>query len=407
MPETPEKAKPFNEKSIAKLAPKTDRYFAFDPALPGFGVRVFPSRVKTFVYFYRRGARKRMATLGHVGRVTLDQARRDAKGMLGLVASGKDPLAAKDAARGANSVKEAITTWLTEYVAVRRKASTERLYRLAEGHITRTLGSIPVDQLTTNDVARLHGRLKATPYLANRVLATLSSLMTWCERQGYRSPGANPCRGIEKYPEHGHDRYLTADEYARLGKALRDAELTGAVSLPAVTAIRLLLLTGCRPSEVLTLEWSAVDLKAAVLRLPDSKTGERTIQLPPDAVRLLKRWPRHIGSSFVFPGTGRGVPGSGRGKRGEHLINLAKPWKALQEAAKLDDVRLYDACRHSFASVAISKHGHALSVVGELLGHSQAATTKRYTHLHDEAAKTAVRQIGGTIAAALKRKVSA
>lgn len=405
----PDKPKPFTEKIIAKLERRATRYFAFDPALPGFGVRVFPGGNKTFVYFYRKGIRKRMATLGRVGKggTTLDQARRDARGMVGLVASGKDPLAAKDAARGATAVKAAINTWLDEYVAVRRKKATERLYRLAAGHITKTLGSIPVDQLTPADVSRLHGKLRSTPYLANRCLAALSSLMTWCERQGYRPAGQNPCRGIEKYPEHGHDRYLTADEYARLGKAIRDAEKSGDVPRVPLTAIKLLLLTGCRPAEILTLEWSAVDLKAAVLRLPDSKTGERTIQLPPDAVRLLRRWPPHVGSTFVFPGTGLGPAGSGRGKRGEHLVNLAKPWEHLRRAATIEDVRLYDACRHSFASVAISKHGHALSVVGELLGHSQAATTKRYTHLHDEAARSAVRQIGGTIAAAMKRKVSA
>jgi len=398
----PKKPKPLTEKKIADLEPRANRYFAFDPAMPGFGVRVFPGGNKTFVYFYRKGIRKRMATLGRVGLngITLDQARRDARRMIGLVASGEDPLAAKDAARGATAVKEAIATWLDEYVAVRRKKATERLYRLAAGHITKALGSIPVDQLTVADVSRLHGKLRPTPYLANRCLAALSSMMTWSERNGYRSPGQNPCRGIEKYPEQGHERYLTADEYARLGKAIRDAETTGAVPLSPLTAIRLLLLTGCRPAEVLSLEWSSVDLKAKVLRLPDSKTGERTIQLPPDAVRLLKRWPHHVGSSFVFPGTGH------KNRPGEHLVNLAKPWKFLRNAANLENVRLYDACRHSFASVAISKHGHALSVVGELLGHSQAATTKRYTHLHDEAARSAVKQIGGTIAAALKRKVS-
>jgi integrase len=402
-PDKPTRPKPLNEKAIAKLAPRERRYFVFDPAFPAFAVRVFPSGVKTYVLYYRKGIRLRMATLGRVGKngITLDQARRDARGMVGLVSKGEDPQAAKDAARGASTVKAAFETWLAEHVEVRRKPSTLRLYKLAQGHVNTTLGGIPVDQLTTADTARLHGRLRSTPYLANRTLAALSSFLTWCERQGSRPQGHNPCRGIEKFPEQGHDRYLTADEYARLGQAIRDAERSGAVPRVPLTAIRLLLLTGCRPAEILTLEWSAVDLKAAVLRLPDSKTGERTIQLPPDAVRLLKRWPVHLGSSFVFPGTGH------QNRRGEHLVNLAKPWERLRKAAKIEDVRLYDACRHSFASVAISKHGHALSVVGELLGHSQAATTKRYTHLHDEAARSAVKQIGGSIAAALKRKVTA
>ena len=143
-----------------------------------------------------------------------------------------------------------------------------------------------------------------------------------------------------------------------------------------------------------------MDIKEAALRLADSKTGAKTVHLSAAAVKVLTRWPKFAGSPYVFPGTGRRT-------RGEHLVNLAKPWKHLRTAAGLEDVRLYDACRHSFASVAISQHGHALSVVGELLGHSQAATTKRYTHLHDEAARSAVKKIGGTIAAALARRVPA
>ena len=153
---------------------------------------------------------------------------------------------------------------------------------------------------------QLRQRRRQTPYMANRTIAALSSFMTWAERHGYRRRGQNPCRGIEKFAEHGHKRYLTPDEYARLGQAIRDAAKTGAISPSALMAINLLLLTGCRPAEILTLQWPAVDLKSAVLRLPDSKTGERTIQLPPEAVQLLKKWPVHLGSPYVFPGTGRG-----------------------------------------------------------------------------------------------------
>jgi len=391
----------FTETALARLAPKARRYTVFHPTLPAFGLRVEPTGVRTFQLSYRVSGRLRMATLGRLGVVTLDQAQRKAKKMIGLAADEKDPLKAKDAARAAVSIRTAAARWLKEHVEARRKPTTLRLYKLAEGHIVGTLGSIPVERLTTVDVTRLHTRLKATPYLANRVLAALSSLIAWCEKQDLRTDGQNPCRGVEKYQEHGHKRYLTIDEYARLGKALRDAERDDTVSRSALTAIRLLLLTACRPIEILTLEWTGVDLKAAVLRLPDSKTGERVIQLPPDAVRLLKRWPRHVGKSFVFPGLGKGD------KPGDHLVNLAKPWKVLRTAARFDDVRLYDAVRHSFASVAISKHGHSLSVVGELLGHSQPATTKKYAHLHDEAARIAVRKIGGTIAAALSKKVRA
>ena len=142
-----------------------------------------------------------------------------------------------------------------------------------------------------------------------------------------------------------------------------------------------------------------MDLKGAALRLPKSKTGAKTIHLSPGAVTLLKRWPRWAESNYVFPGMRRGIPG-------DHLhgSTLSHAWAVLRTAAKLEDCRLYDACRHSFASVAVSQHGLSLAAIGEQLGHSQAATTHRYAHLHDVVAKQNATKIGGSIAAALKRR---
>ncbi len=397
----PKRPRAFTEKTIDELPIRDERYAVFDPALPAFGVRVTPAGAKSYVLMYRIGIRQRMETLGSVGKLTLEEARKRARIDIGKALNGEDPQAAKDAAKRSTRLSEALTAWLTEHVATERKRATLRLYKLAEEHIVKAIGTLPVDQVAPEHVEQLHHRLRKTPYLANRTVAALSSFMTWAERNGYRQRGQNPCRGVEKFSEHSHKRYLTPDEYARLGKAIRDAGKARTISSSALLAIRLLLLTGCRPAEILTLKWADVDLKLSVLRLPDSKTGAKTIQLPPEAVALLKKWPVRLGSPYVFPSTAR------KKGHGEHLVNLAGPWRNLREAAKVQDVRLYDACRHSFASVAISTHGHALSVVGELLGHTQAATTKRYAHLHDEAARAAVTEIGGTIAAALKRRVTA
>ena len=402
MPEPTRPSSRLTTSNLAALKPTERRYKVFDTTLPAFGVRVEPSGRKTFQLSYRVNGRWREATLGRFGVVTLEAARQEARRMLGDVARRVDPLARRDAAKAALTVKEAMTSWLSEHVESRRKPSTLRLYRLAaDGHILPKLGSLPVGDLDTSHVAQLHRTLKGTPTLANRVVAVLSSFCSWCERKKLRPPHSNPCTDklIERYGEEQRKRYLTTKEYARLGKALRDAERDATVNPLALRAIRLLLLTGCRPSEITGLKWEDVDLKAKVLRLPDSKTGAKTVQLPSAAVTLLRRAPRFAESPYVFPGTGRRVVGA-------HLVNLAKPWAVLKEDAGLDNVRLYDAVRHSFASVAVSRHGHALSVVGELLGHSQASTTKRYSHLHDEAAREAVTAIGGTIAAALSRRES-
>ncbi len=404
MPEPARSSSRFTTSHLAALTPAERRYKVFDTALPAFGVRVEPSGRKTFQLSYRVNGRWREATLGRFGIVTLEAARQEARRMLGDVARRVDPLAEKEAAKAALTVREAMNRWLSEHVEARRKPTTLRLYRLVvDGHIVPKFCSWPVTALDTEHVAQLHRRLKATPTLANRVVAVLSSFCSWCERENLRPPHSNPCTDklIERFREDERKRYMTLHEYGRLGKALRAAERDGTANPLALRAIRLLLLTGCRPSEITTLKWEDVDLKAKVLRLPDSKTGAKTVQLPSEAVTLLRRAPRFAESAYVFPGTGRRTVGA-------HLVNLSKPWAVLRTSAQLADVRLYDAVRHSFASVAVSRHGHALSVVGELLGHSQASTTKRYSHLHDEAAREAVRAIGGTIAKALAgRRASA
>ena len=372
-----------------------DRYVVFDSKLPAFGLRVGRTGSKTFQLFFRVNGspRLRMATLGRLGVITLDQARRKAREMLGDVAAGEDPLARRDAAKAELPIRTTIARWLEEHVQARRKPATYRNYKLAvEQHIVPALGSIPVSQVAAADVSKLHGRLKiwrTAWWLPCRrsCRGASAKAIDLCGRIR-----ASASRDMRNADTSGTSPSLVT---ARLRQAIRDAEASGTVAPAALTAIRLLLLTGCRPAEILTLQWRDVDLRRSVLQLPDSKTGAKTVHLPAAAAKLLKRWPKFAGSTYVFPGTGRRV-------RGAHLVNLAKPWTVLRTAAKLEDVRLYDACRHSFASMGISRHGHALSVVGELLGHTQAATTKRYAHLHDDAARGAASAIGASIAAALR-----
>ncbi len=389
----------FTERTIDALSPQPGaQYVVWDRELKGFGIRVSPAGAKTFLLKYRlTSGRVRWKTLGRVGTLALDKARREAKDDIGIVARGGDPLAPKDAARDAFTVAIVAQRFLDDYVVPRKKPSTARQYRqVIEQHLVPRLGTVPIADVRAEDAVKLHDRLRATPIQANRVLAVLSKLLSWSMTKAkYRPAGPNPCHGIEKYAERRRKRYLDADEYSRLGRVLR----TAAIAPGPRTALELLLLTGARPAEIVTLQWAHVDLAGAALRLPDSKTGEKTIHLSPPALKLLQRWPRFAHSLYVFPGTGHRV-------RGEHLhaSTLTHIWADLRVAAKLEDVRLYDACRHSFASVAVSQHGLSLAQIGEQLGHSQPATTSRYAHLHDDVAKQHATAIGTTIAAALTRR---
>jgi integrase len=388
-----------SKRTIGALKPTPGaQYVQWDTEIKGFGVRVSPAGAKTFILKYRlHTGRVRWKTIGRVDQMALEKARRHAKDDTGIVARGGDPLSDKDAARDAFTVATVGEKFLAEYVMVRKKPSTQRLYRLAiDSHITPRLGAIPIADVSHADAVKLHERLKATPILANRTIAVLSKLLSWSMTKGrYRPAGPNPCHGIEKFEERRRKRYLDAAEYNRLGQALRSAPIQPGPR----TAIELLLLTGARPDEIATLQWPHVNLAGAALNLPDSKTGEKTIHLSPAAVKLLKRWPRFARSSYVFPGNARGE------EKSEHMhpSTLTHAWADLRTLAGLEDVRLYDACRHSFASVAVSKHGLTLAQIGEQLGHSQPATTQRYAHLHDDVAKRNASAIGSTIAAALAK----
>lgn len=389
-----------SERVIAELRPRGERFVVWDASLPGFGVRVSRRGTKTYVLKYRLpSGRVRWKTLGRVGAIPFDRARRRAKFDVGLVADGKDPLALKDAARDAVTLGDVADRFLEDHVDVRLKPATRRLYRdVIANHLRPRLGPVPIAHLTSADLVKLHHRLRATPYMANRVIAVTSTLLNWAAVRGFRGPGPHPnlCEGIEKFKESPRKRYLTPQELTRVGCALRVAERRGAMSPAALTAIRLLLLTGARVSEILSLQWRHVDRSAGVLRLPDSKTGAKTILLNAPALDVLQAWPRLVGSPYVFPGEGRGE------RKGQHRVNLADAWAWVRRRAKIPDVRLHDL-RHSFASVAAS-NGQSLPIIGALLGHTQAQTTQRYAHLLDDPVRRASDATGATIAAALTRR---
>ena len=222
----------------------------------------------------------------------------------------------------------------------------------------------------------------------------LSKLFNLAEKWGYRPDGSNPCRHVDRYPEHKQERFLSTEELGRLGTALEQAEQARAEMPGVLAAIRLLAFTGCRLSEILTLKWGHVDFERTCLRLPESKSGAKVVRLSPPALAVLQGIERHNDAPYVI--TGR--------EPGKHLINLRKPWHRIRERAGLHDVRLHDL-RHSFASVGAAG-GLSLPMIGALLGHTQAATTQRYSHLADDPLRQANDMIGERIAAAMERKTA-
>jgi integrase len=194
---------------------------------------------------------------------------------------------------------------------------------------------------------------------------------------------------VKKYPEQKRERFLSPEEFAALGKALRDVEVDGSETQSAVDAIRLLMLTGCRLGEIITLKWDYVGLKARELRLPDSKTGAKIVHFGKMACDVLKGIERREDNPYVITGK----------KEGSRLTDLQHPWRRIRGKAGLDDVRIHDL-RHSYASGALAL-GEGLPMIGKLLGHTQVQTTARYAHLANDPVKSAAGRVSDAIGAAM------
>jgi integrase len=380
----------------------------WDGEVRGFGLRV---REKSRVYVLKvaagRRGRGRWITIGkHGSPWTVEAARDEAKKLLGLVAAGDDPATAKAKAKGLPTMAELAKRYLERHARPHKApASVREDERMLERVVLPRLGAYRVDQVQPQDVARLHHERRATPTDANRALALVSKMMSLAEVWGLRPRGSNPCRGIQRFRESKRERFLSEAELARLGATLREVETESPF---AVAAVRLLVLTGARRSEILGARWPDVDLDAGTLRVAKPKEGEpKLIRLGPPALKVLADLPRVKGNPFVIPGDKRGRPLASLGHFwAGHAVTKDEDGKPIRvhlegvrDKAGLADVRLHDL-RHSFASVAAAG-GASLPIIGAMLGHRQAATTQRYAHLSDDPIRAAAEAVASRIASSM------
>ena len=407
------------KRSVDALFPRQKQYIEYDTELKGFGVAIYPSGIKSWVCEYRphgggRGTAKKRVTLGKVTQLPPEQARKTAADMLAVVRLGGDPALEKAERRASVTVGELIDFFEARYVGPMLKPGTAVSHRIALEELRRAHGALKATALTRSHVATLHFRMADRPYAANRAVAVWSKAFAWAAGAGLIPEGQNPAKNIKKYREQGRERFLTSDELARLGDALREGETIGLpyfvdetkptakhaakadhrrVKLDryAVAALRLLILTGARLREVLHAKWEQVDIERGLIFLADSKTGKKPLYLSAAAQKVLADLPRIEGNPHVIAGANDGAPRS----------DLKKPWAAVSRAAGLEGVRIHDL-RHSFASFGAGA-SLGLPIIGKLLGHSQPATTARYAHLDADPMRRAVDTIGSAIAGAMDR----
>ncbi|HUT50143.1 MAG TPA: integrase family protein, partial [Alphaproteobacteria bacterium] len=247
------------KRSVEGCPPDKNRdVILWDTEVKGFGCKITPTGRRVYLVKYRVGGgrqgRARKPSIGLHGEITVDQARRTAREWLGEARKGNDPSGNRQAARAAPTVTALCERYILEYAEQHKKPSSIKSDRqLIDANIKPRLGRTKVGGVQRSDIASLHHAMRSTPYAANRTLALLSKMFSLSEPWGLRPDGSNPCRHVKHFPEKKRERFFTADELEKIGKALAEADRTGTELPGAVAAIHLLALTGCRLGEVISL----------------------------------------------------------------------------------------------------------------------------------------------------------
>lgn len=406
---------------VDSLQPEISRYVVYDTEVKGFGVRVTPSGAATYIVEYRpdgggRNVTKKRMSLGRVGEITPEEARNLARHRLGEVRHGLDPLEDRQTKRREMTVIGLIDQWDEENPPGRRtgkpmepRTKTYTLSRLRH-HAVPILGRKRISEVTVDDIndfirrvskgetaknavgPRKRGRIKVRggEGAARKVAADLSLIFGYAVEKGIVT--ANPVSPARKPRPGKRYDFLSEDEFAAMAEALTALEAEG-VNPTGVAVLRLLLLTGARPSEIEQLRWSEVDQQGRCLRLEKSKTGYSVRPLAPAALDLINAQPKRQKSPFVFPAS-----------RGEgHFAGSKKIWVQARERAGLPNRVRYHA-RHAIASIALSE-GIDVASVAALMGHKGPRTTLAiYAHVIDSRAAEAADSIGAKIAAAMAGK---
>ena len=307
------------KRSVDALDVREKEYIAWDRDLAGFGVRVLKSGRKVYLVQTRDRAGSRRVSLGHHGKLSPDQARKRAVRFICRIRQEHDPNSKSPDVD--TTVAELAARYMRVDASVNCKPVTVELYRcVIDNHIVPAMGERKIGDVEHADVAALHHRLRNTPGMANCTLQVLSQMFRTAERWGLLVPGSSPCRSHRKFRLRTRERFLTPEEYRRLGRVLAHGEADGSYSEPAVAALRLLILTGCRRDEILTLRWDDVDFGAGELRLRDSKTGPQNVALTLAVKTVLDGIPRLPGNPWVITGE----------RPGRRLMTLKSTWRRGQ-----------------------------------------------------------------------------
>jgi integrase len=376
----------------------------YDAETRGLGVRVTKAGARSWILGYttKTGLQRRM-TIGNVADWPLQLAREEAHRLRRIVDTGGDPLGERETVRVAPTVAHLIERWREDEAPKKRKRTRVEYEGIVRQWIEPELGARKVADVKRVDVEKLHTKISksGTAVRANRTIALLGRLFSLAV--GWEMRPANPVTKIERNTETARYRIVNEIEMGRLLAALATQR-----NQQAGDIIRLLLLTGARRGEVLAMQWSELDLDQGLWTKPAATTKQNRlhriplngparqllIEIKTEAEEKAARYSRPI-SRWVFPAQGR---------RDQPIGDIKTSWRTLCRKAGITDLHLHDL-RHAYATYLASS-GSNLPVIGQLLGHTQAATTQRYAHLLDDPLRVATERVGAMISAIETGKTS-
>ncbi len=367
--------------SVARLRPGGTEYIVRDIRVAGLGVRVRPSGHRSFVWHGTVNGKAMRLTVGSAALMTVEEARSECRALL----DGSHPFCSADTA-DRTSVPLFRDFVMEDWLPARRYRHSpnwgERVEHMVERRLLPAFGALRLDRIGRPHVERWFDAMsRKTPGAANTTLAVLRQIVDAAKAAGH--VGTDPVAGVRPNPGRKMTRFLSAEEIARLHRTLDRLVEERPSRRPQADVIRLLLLTGCRKSEILTLKWSEVD--GDMFRLADSKTGPRTVWLSEAAQTIIARQPQ-AGGAFVFPSP------RDPAKPQSRQLGL---WRRARRETGIEDVRLHDL-RHTVASQAVAR-GVPLPTVARMLGHSRPTMTLRYAHVGDHEVEAAAERVGTII----------
>lgn len=353
----------------------------YDDQVKGLICRANQSGI-SFLLVYRNHGRQRKPKIGNWPTLTLDQARRIAKEMLLQLASGNDPMEERIQSRAILTVDQVWPRYLSEHATAKKTGKEDE--RIYNGHIPAWFKRLPLLEVGYTEVLRVRDSMKSIPYQSNRAVALISKFLELTETWGLRPFGSNPCRKVSRFRETPRRRYMTRQELANISESLEKREKQEPYS---VAFIRLLMLTGARCGELASAKWK--DLSGNQIVLFSHKTDQdghpRVIQLSTLALDIITNLPERLPDDTILS-----------------IKSPKRLWDSVRKEAGCPDLRLHDL-RHSFASMAVGS-GFTLHQIGELLGHRDASTTKRYAHLMNDMAALVAETVSDSIANHFNRK---